>query len=56
MNKNQVFVFVVCGGAEHIDALHYSLKALKKYSSKRIIILTDSKRNEIARDVRHGQS
>lgn len=48
MNKNQVFVFVVCGGAEHIDALHYSLKALKKYSSKRIIILTDSKRNEIA--------
>lgn len=42
------FVFVVCGGKEHIDALHFSLAALKNFSAKKIYVLTDSSRNEIA--------
>lgn len=46
MSSKNIFVFVVCGGAEHIQALHYSLAALKQYSKKEIIILTDSSRNE----------
>lgn len=44
MNK---FIFVVCGGKEHIETLHFSLKYLKKNSSNEIIVVTDSKRNEI---------
>ncbi len=46
MSKN-LFVFVVCGGLEHIDTLHFSLKALKKFSNNEIIVVTDSSRNEI---------
>jgi hypothetical protein len=42
-----VFVFVVCGSKEHIDTLHFSLNFIKKYSKKRIIVLTDLERNEI---------
>lgn len=46
-NRGQdVFVFVVCGGKEHIDTLNFSLPYLKKYSKKRIVVVTDSKRNE----------
>lgn len=41
-----VFVFVVCGSAEHTDALHYSLRALKKFSKAEIVVLTDTSRNE----------
>lgn len=41
-----VFVFVVCGGKEHIDTLNFSLPYLKKYSKNRIVVVTDSKRNE----------
>lgn len=41
------FVFVVCGGKEHIDTLHFSLTALKKFSTHKIYVLTDSSRNEI---------
>ncbi|MBL7777703.1 MAG: hypothetical protein JNK66_05310 [Chitinophagales bacterium] len=48
MNRENIFVFVVCGGVEHIDALHYSLKALRRVSKHRLIVLTDSLRNEIA--------
>lgn len=44
MNK---FVFVVCGLKEHIDTLHYSLAALKKFSKNEIIVLTDLSRNDI---------
>lgn len=40
------FVFVVCGGKEHIETLHFSLKALKKYSLLPILVITDSSRNE----------
>ncbi|MBP6516416.1 MAG: hypothetical protein KA242_05150 [Chitinophagales bacterium] len=45
-NKS-IFVFVVCGGKEHIDTLHFSLHALQKYSTKEICVVTDSSRNEI---------
>lgn len=44
MNK---FVFVVCGGREHIEELNFSLKFLRKYSKNEIIVLSDLKRNEI---------
>jgi hypothetical protein len=45
-STKNIFVFVVCGGIEHIDTLHYSLEALKKFSKNEIYILTDAKRNE----------
>jgi hypothetical protein len=44
MNK---FVFVVCGGKEHIDELNLSLKFLGHYSNNEIIVVTDLPRNEI---------
>jgi hypothetical protein len=48
MNKaDQIFVFVVCGDEGHIQTLHYSLSALRKFSKKEIIVLTDSSRNAI---------
>lgn len=43
---NKAFVFVVCGGEEHINTLHFSLNALRRLSDYPIIILTDSNRNE----------
>ena len=46
--KEQIFVFVVCGRVDHIKTLHYSLASLKKFSRKKIIVLTDSSRNECA--------
>lgn len=42
-----MFVFVVCGAEEHIAALHFSIKALKRFSRKSIIVVTDSCRNEV---------
>ncbi len=47
LHREQIFVFVVCGDREHIDTLHFSLKALQKFSAKRIIVVTDSTRNEV---------
>lgn len=47
MSKN-IFVFVVCGAAEHIETLHFSLKYLQHFSKNEIIVVTDSSRNEIA--------
>jgi len=41
------FVFVVCGAREHIDTLHFSIRALKKFSRNDIILVTDSSRNEV---------
>lgn len=40
------FVFVVCGGKEHIDSLNFSLKFLKKFSQAKIQVITDLSRNE----------
>lgn len=45
--SKQVFVFVVCGAAEHIDTMHLSMAYLKKYSKNEVWVLTDSSRNEI---------
>ena len=44
--KNNVFVFVVCGSAEHIQTLNFSLPFLQKKSEARIIVVTDLDRNE----------
>jgi hypothetical protein len=44
MNK---FVFVVCGGKEHIEELNFSLKYLRHFSKNEIIVITDLSRNEI---------
>ncbi len=41
-----IFVFVVCGGREHIDTLHFALAALRRYSSCHITVVTDTRRNE----------
>lgn len=46
-NANFAFVFVVCGERKHIETLHFSLKALKRFSDYSIFVVTDSKRNEI---------
>lgn len=46
-NRNNCFVFVVCGAKEHIETLHFSLERLKKYSQSGIKIITDSSRNEV---------
>lgn len=45
--SSEKFVFVVCGGKEHIDTLHFSLRYLRHFSQKDIIVVTDSTRNEI---------
>jgi len=52
MSRN-IFVFVVCGAAEHIDTLHLSLKYLSHFSKNEIIVVTDTSRNEIAINHHH---
>lgn len=42
----EAFVYAVCGDAEHINTLNYSLKALRKYSDQPIIVVTDPARNK----------
>lgn len=46
-NGKNIFVFVVCGERAHIDTLHFSLRALMRFSKKEILVVTDSARNEI---------
>lgn len=46
--NQKIFVFVVCGARAHIETLHLSLQALRKYSRNEIWILTDARRNEIS--------
>lgn len=41
------FVFVVCGAKEHIETLLFSLRALRRFSSFPITVVTDSSRNEV---------
>jgi hypothetical protein len=43
----EIYVFVVCGSQEHIETLHYSIQALQKVSSKKILVVTDPTRNEV---------
>lgn len=42
------FVYVVCGAAEYIDQLNFSLRYLKHFSKYPIIVVTDTIRNEKA--------
>lgn len=41
------YVFVVCGTAEHLNALHFSLEMLKRFTAYKIIVVTDFTRNEL---------
>jgi hypothetical protein len=41
------YVFVVCGARHHIDTLHFSLAALRQFTSNEILVITDKVRNEI---------
>ncbi|MBS1618767.1 MAG: hypothetical protein JST76_09630 [Bacteroidetes bacterium] len=45
--SDHTFVLVVCGGREHIDTLHLSLAALRRYSACHITVVTDTRRNDI---------
>ncbi len=45
-NQQNIFVFVVCGAKVHTQTLHFSLARLKKFSSCKIIVVTDTTRNE----------
>jgi hypothetical protein len=47
MSGKNVFVFVVCGADEHIATLNYSLKQLKRFSKNRIVVVTDTSRNNV---------
>ena len=47
MMKKNKFVFVVCGTREHVDTLHFSLRALHRFSQHEIWVVTDTTRNEI---------
>ncbi|MDA3820373.1 MAG: hypothetical protein PF590_07950 [Candidatus Delongbacteria bacterium] len=40
------FVFVVCGSKEHTEKLNLSLKFLQHFSKHKILVVTDSSRNE----------
>lgn len=44
---NKFYVFVVCGGKEHIETLHFALRTFEKNTTFPKIIITDSQRNEI---------
>ena len=45
--RKGIFVFVVCGAREHIETLHFSLRALSTFSKNEVWVVTDSSRNEI---------
>ncbi|OWY24037.1 hypothetical protein C7N43_04955 [Sphingobacteriales bacterium UPWRP_1] len=48
---DNVFVYVVCGSAEHIETLHYSLQFIQKYSKCKVVVVTDLSRNQLP--IRH---
>jgi len=49
--SHKAFVFVVCGHAEHLRTLHYSLSFLTHMSRLPVLVVTDTRRNEIP--IRH---
>jgi hypothetical protein len=49
--KSYVYVFVVCGAAEHMNSLHIALAALKQRTRLPVWVVTDESRNEIP--IRH---
>jgi len=46
--KEQKFVYVACGSDEHIRRLQLSIRALKKFSKKDIIVVTDALKNQVS--------
>ncbi len=44
---SKAYVFVACGSRKHLDTLSYSLEALRHMTQCRIIVVTDSRRNEV---------
>lgn len=44
--SNRKFVFIICGKKDHIETLNQSLRFLRYFSQKEIIVITDKKRNE----------
>ena len=44
------FVFVVCGGRQHIEELNYSLRALRRHTKNCITVVTELRRNEVPID------
>lgn len=47
MIVNKKYVFVVCGAASHIQTLHFSLQMLKTFTTLEILVVTDSRRNDL---------
>jgi hypothetical protein len=45
--SEEKFVFVVCGAKEHVETLNFSLHYLRHFSEKEILVVTDSRRNEV---------
>ncbi len=50
MPRNRAFVYATCGGAAYIRTLHRSLEYLRPRTALPIIVVTDTRRNEIAID------
>jgi hypothetical protein len=48
--RERAFVYATCGGAAYIRTLHRSLEYLRPRTALPIIVVTDSRRNEIAID------
>ncbi len=48
---DRVFVFVVCGSAEHIDTVNFSIRQLKKCTAFSVVVVTELSRNE--KDIEH---
>ena len=46
VNGNHAFVFVVCGSKAYIDTLNVAIQCLKGRTRHRIVVVTDSRRNE----------
>lgn len=45
MKEKNCFVFVVCGERPYIDSLNVALRFIRDYSSNRVCVITDSRRN-----------
>jgi len=46
MAAKNIFVYVACGGDEHIDTLNFSIKYLRTFSANPILVVTDTSRNK----------
>ncbi len=51
MSRNERFVFVACGAADHLDTLEQALRHLRRFSRHAIVVVTDERRN--ARPIDH---